>query len=276
MTAQPHRSADHAAESSADRSAESSADRTAERDTDRSTGGNAGRSADRSVNRTGVRTVRRGVRLALAVVTAVLALPLVTAAATHSRAVPYGDRLTAHTSAAVTAMEPALRVRGHAVEAYDPATGHRRWTYTREGRHPLAVLPLPGHALALWSDGMVTDTVREDGSAVRWHRVIPAFDARSGSVLQPLDPQAKMLAVVTPERIAAYRVADGDLRWILPPRRGCTYVPQRHLRTSDALLIAQPCTEPAAWTAELVAVDEFGRIEPDREPLGNEIPTPKP
>jgi hypothetical protein len=36
------------------------------------------------------------------------------------------------------------------------------------------------------------------------------------------------------------------------------------------LLIAQPCPH-AAWTAQLIAVDDLGRITPHRRPLGNEV-----
>ncbi|MEU1121057.1 hypothetical protein [Streptomyces sp. NPDC005879] len=221
--------------------------------------------------------VRRGVRVALPVALALLALPLVTAAH-HARPAPYGDRLTVHTRAAGTGTEPGLRIRGRAVEAYDTGGGGPRWTYTRAGRRPVTVLPAPGHALTLWDDGLVTDTARADGSSVRWHRAIPQSApwlrgpaARGGAgVLQPLTPGARMLAVVTPHRIAAYRTADGDLRWVLPARRGCAFEPARSVRHGAALLLAQPCTSAtAAWTAQVIAVDDYGRIVPGRTPLGN-------
>ncbi|UUU34878.1 hypothetical protein JIX56_36280 [Streptomyces sp. CA-210063] len=50
------------------------------------------------------------------------------------------------------------------------------------------------------------------------------------------------------------------------------------MRRGTALLIAQPCTtdgtpDPdAPWTSQMVAVDDLGRITPDRRPLGNELP----
>ncbi|WP_409056949.1 PQQ-binding-like beta-propeller repeat protein [Streptomyces sp. SYP-A7185] len=223
---------------------------------------------------------RRGSRLALPVALGLLALPLITAAH-HSRPAPYGDHLTVHARVADGAADPALRTRGGAVQAYDPATGHARWTHRREGARPLALLPAPGHAVALWSDGMVTDTARADGSAVRWHRAIPGGApwlrspaARGGAgVLRPLDPRGRMLAVVTPRRIAAYRSADGDLRWVLPARDGCAFDPARAVRRGGALMLAQPCGGAATpWTAQLIAVDDLGRIVPRRTPLGNELP----
>ncbi|MEU5686858.1 hypothetical protein DEJ48_30345 [Streptomyces venezuelae] len=227
---------------------------------------------------TGLAPARRGTRIALPVALAVLALPLVTAAH-HSRPAPYGDRLTVHARVddARPGREPALRATGGAVRAYDEESGAPRWTYTRAGRRPVTLLSTPGHAVALWSDGLVTDTARADGRSVRWHRAVPASadwlrtpEARGGAgVLQPLTPDAAMLAVVTPHRIAAYRTSDGDLRWVLPARTGCAFEPARSVRRDGALLVAQPCTGPAAWTAQVVAVDDYGRIVPGRTPLGN-------
>ncbi|MWA10256.1 hypothetical protein E5671_13920 [Streptomyces sp. BA2] len=224
---------------------------------------------------------RRGSRLALPVVLGLLALPLITAAH-HSRPAPYGDHVTVHARVDDGTAAPELRTKGRAVEAYDPATGRVRWTYSREGARPLALLPAPGHAVALWSDGLVTDTApRADGSAVRWHRAIPASAPWLGSpaargaagVLQSLDPRGRMLAVVTPQRIAAYRSADGDLRWVLPARRGCAFEPARSVRHREALMVAQPCGDAATpWTSQLIAVDDLGRIVPRRKPLGNELP----
>ncbi|MFD4632968.1 hypothetical protein ACFVYR_31545 [Streptomyces sp. NPDC058284] len=220
---------------------------------------------------------RRGARIALPVALALLALPLITAAH-HSRPAPYGDRLTVHARVAAPVADPGLRTRGRAVEAYDIGSGSRRWTYTREDRHPVTLLPAPGHALTLWNDGLVTDVARADGGAVRWHRAIPESAAwlrspaaRGGAgVLQPLTPDARMLAVVTPHRIAAYRTADGDLRWVLPARPGCAFDPARSVRRGGALLLAQPCTgATASWTAQVIAVDDYGRIVPGRTPLGN-------
>lgn len=80
-----------------------------------------------------------------------------------------------------------------------------------------------------------------------------------------------MLAVVTPQRVAAYRTADGDLRWVLPAAPGCAFEPYRYARRSTALLIAQPCRDAVAWTEQMVAVDGLGRIVPDRTPLGNGV-----
>ncbi|MFF0746085.1 hypothetical protein ACFYVL_37395 [Streptomyces sp. NPDC004111] len=212
----------------------------------------------------------RPARLLLPVLAAALAVPLLTAAH-QARPTPYGDRLTTHAPGADP--DPALRIRALAVEAHDPAAGRVRWTYTRTGHRPLAVRAAPGHAFALWDDGLVTDTVRADGSAVRWHRAIPAFDGRPDGVLQPLDAAARMLAVVTPHHVAGYRTADGDLRWVLPAAPGCSFAAHRHVRRttgpSYTLLLAQPCGGSTVWSEELVAVDALGRITPDRNPLGN-------
>ncbi|WP_063802734.1 PQQ-binding-like beta-propeller repeat protein [Streptomyces sp. NRRL S-1521] len=224
---------------------------------------------------------RRGARIALPAALALLAVPLITAAH-HSRPAPYGDRLTVHgrVAGSGSAAATGLRTRDGAVEAYDRGSGTVRWTYTRKGRTPVTLLAAPEHAFALWSDGLVTDTAR-DGGSVRWHRAIPASaawlrtpGARSGAgVLRPLAPGARMLAVVTPHRIAAYRAADGDLRWVLPARPGCAFEPARSLRRGGALLVAQPCTGPAAsWTSQVIAVDDYGRIVPGRTPLGNGDP----
>ncbi|PIB05891.1 hypothetical protein B1C81_27465 [Streptomyces sp. HG99] len=197
------------------------------------------------------------------------------ATAHQARPVPYGDRLTVHAVHARVehATRPPLRTRGAVVEAYDGGSGRPRWTYAREGRRPLVVIPARGDAIALWDDGMVTATVRADGSAVRWHRGLPGaapwLAAHGGAgVLWTLGP--RMLAVVTPQRVAAYRIADGDLRWVLPARRGCAFEPARAVRNGAALLIAQPCAATDEWTGEIVAVDDVGRITPDRTPLGNE------
>ncbi|WP_406328944.1 hypothetical protein [Streptomyces sp. NBC_00203] len=203
-----------------------------------------------------------------------LAAPLL-AAAHQARTAPYGDRVTVHIPHARVehATRPPLRTAGATVEAYDAQTGRPRWTYTREGRRPLGVLPARGDAIALWDDGLVTATVRGDGSAVRWHRALPGaapwLAAHGGAgVLRALGP--RMLAVVTPRRIAAYRIADGDLRWLLPARRGCAFVPARAVRDRAALLIAQPCAATDSWTGEIIAVDDLGRITPDRTPLGSD------
>ncbi|MEV7318772.1 hypothetical protein [Streptomyces sp. NPDC093970] len=183
------------------------------------------------------------------------------------RPVPYGDHLTPGPAAA------GARARGAAVEAYDGRI--LRWRYARAGRRPLSVLPARGHAIAVWDDGLVTDT---DGRTVRWHRALPAATGwlrRQGGagVLRPLG--RGILAVVTPARIAAYRTADGDLRWVLPARAGCAFRPERAVRHGRALLIAQPCAD-GAWTAQLIAVDDLGRIVPHRAPLGNDLPGTRP
>lgn len=208
-----------------------------------------------------------------------VAVALLLTAAHEARPAPYGDRLASHARVAHGhghghgTRQPPLRTTEAAVEAYDGATGHPRWTYAREGRHPVAVLPARGHAIALWDDGLVTDTARGDGSAVRWHRALPGaarWLAAHGAtgVLRPLG--AGMLAVITPWRVAAYRIADGDLRWTLPARYGCAFAPARAVRHGAALLIAQPCAAADSWTTELVAIDDLGRITPHRMPLGNE------
>jgi hypothetical protein len=84
-----------------------------------------------------------------------------------------------------------------------------------------------------------------------------------------------MLAVVTPGRIAAYRTADGDLRWVLPAHGGCAFVPERAVRRGGALLLAQPCAAGEPWTAQIIGVDDLGRITPSRTPLGNERHSPE-
>ncbi|MEV0096355.1 hypothetical protein [Streptomyces sp. NPDC050738] len=218
-----------------------------------------------------MRTIGRGTRLAVSAVAAVCALPLLTAAH-NARPLPYGDRLTVRTGPAGPAAPAGLRTRGTAVEAYDSDSGRTRWTYRREGRRPLDLLTAPGHAFTLWSDGMVTDTAR---SSVRWHRAVPYPGHRTTGVLRSLDPGTRMLAVVTPERIMAYRAQDGDLRWVLPAAEGCAFAPDRTLGAGGSLLVAQPCGPGAAWTEELIAVDGLGRIAPGRTPLGNERPHPR-
>ncbi|GGJ38040.1 PQQ-like beta-propeller repeat protein [Streptomyces brasiliensis] len=199
----------------------------------------------------------------------VLLVALLLAAAHHIRPAPYGDRLTVRVAGG--SGTPALRTRGGAVEAYDRTAGAPRWRYARDGRRPLSFLPARGSAIALWDDGLVTGT---DGRTVRWHRALPdATDwlrARGGAgVLRPLG--RGMLAVVTPRRIAAYRAADGDLRWLLPASEGCAFRPERAVRHGAALLVAQPCAS-GSWTAQVIAVDDLGRIIPGRAPLGNGVP----
>ncbi|MFC9914232.1 PQQ-binding-like beta-propeller repeat protein [Streptomyces sp. NPDC127197] len=215
------------------------------------------------VSKAPLRTLRRLVAAGAALL---LAAPLL-AAAHQARPAPYGDRLTVH----ARVQHPTdLRTRDGTVEAYDPTTGEVRWRHARDGRRPLTVLPARGEAITLWDDGFVTAT---DGRAVRWHRALPAsadwLTAHGGTgVLRPLG--RGILAVLTPRRVAAYRTADGDLRWVLPARKGCWFAPERALHRGGALLIAQPCAR-GAWTAQLVAVDDLGRIAPHRRPLGNEV-----
>lgn len=216
-------------------------------------------------------------RVLPAVLALLLAAPLL-AAAHRVRPAPYGDHLTVHARVEHD-RRPALRRTGITIEAYDQATGRPLWAYARKGRHPLDVLHARGDAIALWDDGLVTATATATatepggGSAARWHRALPgaapwlAAHGRAG-VLRSLGP--RILAVVTPRRIAAYRIADGDLRWVLPARLGCAFAPARAVRHHRALLIAQPCAATDNWTDEIIAVDDLGRITPDRTPLGNE------
>lgn len=200
---------------------------------------------------------------------------LLVAGAAYVRPAPYGDHLVRYASADGGVH---LRARRGVVEAYGE-DGAPRWRYGREGRRPVAVRRVAGEALAMWSDGMVTDT--DGAGAVRWHRGVPGAaawlrtpGARGGrGVLQPLGPAARMLAVVTRDRVAAYRVADGDLRWVLPAREGCAFAPAAAVRRGGALLIAQPCADDTvAWSERIVAVDGLGRIVPGRTPLGNDLP----
>ncbi|WP_369270185.1 hypothetical protein AB5J55_09305 [Streptomyces sp. R11] len=215
---------------------------------------------------------------------ALLLAPPLLAIAHHARPAPYGDHLTVHAvhAAAHARVRPAttprqpqppptpLRTRGAAIEAHHPVTGAPLWRYAREGRRPLTSLHTRGEAITLWDDGMVTAT---DGRSVRWHRALPAADEwlpdhGSTGVLHALG--RGMLAVVTPHRVAAYRIADGDLRWVLPAREGCAFRPARAVHHGKTLLLAQPCTG-ADRTAQVIAVDDLGQITPHRRPLGNEF-----
>ncbi|MEU0334527.1 hypothetical protein [Streptomyces sp. NPDC006193] len=189
------------------------------------------------------------------------------------RPVPYGDRLLSGEpgNGRPAARTWAPRVRGAAVVGYDARGDAPRWRYARAGRRPAAVAPVPGEVVVLWDDGLLTAT---DGRSVRWHRALPDaaewLPARGGAgVLRPLG--RGILAVVTPHRVTAYRTADGDLRWVLPARSGCAFRPGGAVRRGPALLLAQPC-DRAAWTGQLVAVDDLGRITPDRTPLDSGPP----
>ncbi|MET9447733.1 hypothetical protein [Streptomyces cinerochromogenes] len=205
---------------------------------------------------------------------AVLALGLL-GAARHLRPAPYGDRLLNHGQGEPGQGEWAARAHAGAVAGFDSRTGALRWRYARAGHRPLAVLPARGEVIALWDDGLLTDT---DGRSVRWHRALPDaaewLPAQGGAgVLRPLG--RGILAVVTPRRVTAYRTADGDLRWVLPARKGCAFRPESALRRGAALLLAQPCAD-SAWTGQLVALDDLGRIAPGRTPLGNDLPSSRP
>ncbi|MFF8732110.1 hypothetical protein ACF073_37430 [Streptomyces sp. NPDC015171] len=196
-------------------------------------------------------------------------------AARHLRPAPYGDRLLPGGHGKRHADVWAARAQGGAVAGYDSRTGTLRWRYARAGHRPVSVLPARGEAIALWDDGLVTDT---DGRSVLWHRALPDaaewLPAQGGSgVLRPLG--RGILAVVTPRRVTAYRTADGDLRWVLPARKGCAFRPEGAVRRGTALLLAQPCTD-SAWTGQLVALDDLGRIAPGRTPLGNDPSRPRP
>ncbi|WP_229854474.1 PQQ-binding-like beta-propeller repeat protein [Streptomyces filipinensis] len=191
-------------------------------------------------------------------------------AAHHVRSVPYGDRFVpaVHGERPAAAGAWTSRARGAEVVAYDTRSGAPRWRYARVGRRPVAVLTTGGQAVALWDDGLLTGT---DGRSVRWHRALPDaaewLPGQGGTgVLRPLG--RGILAVVTPHRVSAYRLADGDLRWLLPARTSCAFRPEGAVRRGTALLIAQPCAR-GAWTGQLVALDDLGRITPDRTPLGN-------
>ncbi|MFJ5274099.1 hypothetical protein [Streptomyces sp. NPDC088358] len=203
-----------------------------------------------------------------------VAVALLLAVAHQVRPAAYGDRLVLpargeHAQGTPLPSRPPLRTAGATVEAYDAATGRARWTYVRQGHRPLAMLRARGDAIALWDDGLVTDTTRRDGSAVRRHRALPGTarrlaDHEGTGVLRLL--REGMLAVITPERVAAYRLADGDLRWIVPTRPGCRFVPARAVRHGAVLLIARPCPAEERWAAGLVAVDDLGVVTPHRAP----------
>ncbi|WP_217208630.1 PQQ-like beta-propeller repeat protein [Streptomyces sp. AC550_RSS872] len=210
-------------------------------------------------------------RLPAPVLALLVVIPLL-AVAHQARPTPYGDHLTVPRAAPARVVQatPRLRTRDTALWAHDPRTGALRWRYTREGRRPLTSLHVRGDVITLWDDGLVTGT---DGRTVRWHRALPApgdwLPTHGGTgVLRPLG--RGMLAVVTPHRIAAYRIADGDLRWVLPARDGCAFRPERAVHHAKTLIVAQPCRH-AAWTAQLIALDDLGRIAPHRRPLGNEV-----
>ncbi|WP_189129805.1 outer membrane protein assembly factor BamB family protein [Wenjunlia tyrosinilytica] len=214
--------------------------------------------------------VRRALRVVLPAVAVVLSLPL--ASAVHrARPAAYGDRVTVHAPAGKGDLPPRLRT-GPAVQAYEPDTGERRWTYARSGRTPVHVLLTSGRAVTLWNDGVVTGTDPRSAS-VRWHRAVPEVAGwlashsghRGAGVLQPLGPGGRMLAVVTPRRVAAYRLHDGDLRWVMPAHRGCSFEPSRSVRLGGYAMIAQPCGDPgASWPVQVVAIGEDGKVSAER------------
>ncbi|WP_051795793.1 PQQ-binding-like beta-propeller repeat protein [Streptomyces sp. NRRL S-87] len=213
--------------------------------------------------------VRRAARAAVpALLAAAAAAPL--AGTVHGvGGTPYGDRLTVHPGPVRPVAEPAVRTDGAAVVARVAATGAPLWTYRRAGRRPADLLAVPGHAVALWDDGLITDTDRRTG-AVRWHRAMP--DAAAGAPWA-LDPGTRMLAVVTPARISAYRTADGDLRWTFPAPADCAFRPDGPLRVGGVLLVPRPCTDAdLPWQEGIVAIDALGRVSPTRRPLANERP----
>ncbi|MEV6052486.1 hypothetical protein [Streptomyces sp. NPDC052107] len=209
--------------------------------------------------------VRRAVAL-------VLALCLL-GVAHHLRPTPYEDRLVrpAPWQSQPGAGTWTLRARGADVAAYDTRTGALRWRYARVGHRPLAVLTTRVEVIALWEDGLLADT---DGRSVRWHRALPDWaewlPAQGGTGVLRLLGHG-ILAVVTPQRVTAYRIADGDLRWVLPAGQSCAFRPEGAVRRGTALLIARPCAQ-GAWTGQLVALDDLGRIVPGRTPLGNDLP----
>ncbi|MDH6216054.1 hypothetical protein [Streptomyces pseudovenezuelae] len=63
---------------------------------------------------------------------------------------------------------------------------------------------------------------------------------------------------------------------MLPANEGCAFEPGRAVRHARVLLVAQPCAADADWTAQLIAVDDLGRITPGRTPLGNGLPGKRP
>ncbi|WP_053709793.1 hypothetical protein [Streptomyces sp. NRRL B-3648] len=215
-------------------------------------------------------------RLTAVLLTAAVALGVLSLAR-HARPAPYGDRLQPGRSGEPHPGARAWAARAHdgAVSGYDSRTGALRWRYARAGHRPVSVLPARAEVIALWDDGLLTDT---DGRSVRWHRALPDaaewLPAQGGTGVLRLLGRG-ILAVVTPRRVTAYRTADGDLRWVLPARPGCAFRPEGAVRRGAALLLAQPCAD-SAWTGQLVAVDDLGRIAPGRTPLGNDLPGPRP
>ncbi|WP_369388441.1 hypothetical protein AB5J72_13225 [Streptomyces sp. CG1] len=217
-----------------------------------------------------------GVPLALRVLRVLVGLLLalgLLGLAHHARPAPYGDRLVrpARVEGQAHSGVREAWAQGGAVVGHGARSGVPRWRYARVGHRPVTVVAVRGEGIALWDDGLLTDT---DGRSVRWHRALPDaaewLPAQGGTgVLRPLGHG--MLAVVTPSRVTAYRIADGDLRWVLPAGTGCGFRPEAAVRLGAALLIARPCAQ-GAWTGQLIALDDLGRITPARTPLGNDHP----
>lgn len=96
-----------------------------------------------------------------------------------------------------------------------------------------------------------------------------------GDALRAHDPHRRLLgrgrpAVVTPRLCAAHRIADGDLRTCCPRATAAASSPDVPYITPSRS--SSPGPAPAAWTAQLVALDDLGRIAPRRGPLGSEVP----
>ncbi|MGK5732426.1 hypothetical protein [Streptomyces sp. URMC 124] len=210
----------------------------------------------------GGRGTRCPAPLALLLTTALLCVPLA-AAARHVQHAPFGDRLTLHATArparpgAVRA--PRLRLGRGGLEAYDPVTGARRWTYARDGHRPLQAHPTRGEAVALWDDGLVTGTLLRDGTLSVWHRGAPGWPGTPAGRRAPAlhllgSPQPGAVAVVTPRLVTAYALGDGGLRWHREAGPGCAFDPTRTARRADLLLIARPCAPDTPWTSELTAL----------------------
>ncbi|MFC5146624.1 hypothetical protein [Streptomyces aureoversilis] len=199
--------------------------------------------------------------LALLLTTLLLVL-LMAAAARHVQHAPFGDRLTLHAAArpalSGAARAPRLRLARGGLEAYDPGTGARRWTYARDGHHPLQARPARGAAVALWDDGLVTGTALRDGSLSVWHRGAPGWPGapaarRAPGTLQLLGPRPGAVAVVTPRLVTAYALGDGGLRWHREAGPGCAFDASRTARRADVLLIARHCAPGTPWTSRIAA-----------------------
>ncbi|MFF4215983.1 hypothetical protein [Streptomyces nondiastaticus] len=198
--------------------------------------------------------------LALLLATLLPALPPA-AAARHERHVPFGDRLTLHAAAPAArpaggARTPRLRLARGGLEAYDPDTGARRWTYAREGHRPLQVArPARGEAVALWDDGLVTGTALHGRALSVWHRGVPGARRRPArGALHLLGAPPGAVAVVTPRLVTAYGPGDGDLRWHREAGPGCAFDPTRTAHHAGLLLIARHCAPGTPWTSRIAAV----------------------